>query len=250
MSFVSCKSVLHGKEKNSSYYISFQDPFIRAKGRKMNFKAVIFDLDGTLLNTLEDLAEATNIVLRHLGYREHDLQAYKYFVGNGIEPLVKQALPESERNEESLHRCVELMKSEYARRWTHKSRPYPGISDLLEGFISSGYQLNILSNKADEATRQIVAELLPRWRFNTVLGATAATPKKPDPTAALNIAEQCGITPRETLFLGDTSIDMQTARACGMYGIGVLWGFRPAEELIAGGAQMLIKEPQDLLPWI
>jgi len=107
----------------------------------MNFKAVIFDLDGTLLNTLEDLAEATNIVLRHLGYREHDLQAYKYFVGNGIEPLVKQALPESERNEESLHRCVELMKLEYARRWTSKSRPYPGISDLLEGFISSGYQL-------------------------------------------------------------------------------------------------------------
>ena len=88
----------------------------------MNFKAVIFDLDGTLLNTLEDLADATNMVLRNLGYREHDLQAYKYFVGNGIEPLVKRALPESERNEENLHRCVELMKSEYARRWTNKSR--------------------------------------------------------------------------------------------------------------------------------
>jgi phosphoglycolate phosphatase len=216
----------------------------------MNFKAVIFDLDGTLLNTLEDLAEATNVVLRDLGYPEHDLQAYKYFVGNGIEPLVKRALPESQRNEENLHRCVELMISEYARRWTHKSRPYPGISELLEEFITSGYQLNILSNKADEATQQIVAKLLPHRYFNTILGATAATPKKPDPTAALNIVEQSGITPRETLFLGDTSIDMQTARAGGMYGIGVLWGFRPAEELIAGGARMLINEPQDLLPWI
>jgi len=216
----------------------------------MNFKAVIFDLDGTLLNTLEDLADATNMVLRNLGYREHDLQAYKYFVGNGIEPLVKRALPESQRNEENLRRCVELMKSEYARRWTNKSRPYPGIPELLEGFITSGYQLNILSNKADEATQRIVAELLSRWRFNTVLGATAATPKKPDPTAALSIAEHCGISPRQTLFLGDTSIDMQTARACGMYGIGVLWGFRPAEELIAGGARMLITVPQDLLPWI
>ncbi len=216
----------------------------------MNFKAVIFDLDGTLLNTLEDIAEATNIVLRDLGYREHDLQAYKYFVGNGIESLIKRALPESERNKKNLHHCVELMMSEYARRWTHKSRPYPGISELLESFISSGYQLNILSNKADEATQQIVAELLPRRRFNTILGATGVIPKKPDPTAALKIAEQCGTAPRETLFLGDTSIDMQTACASGMYGIGVLWGFRPAEELIAGGARMLINKPQDLLPWI
>ena len=216
----------------------------------MKFKAVIFDLDGTLLNTLEDLADATNIVLRSLGHREHDLQTYKYFVGNGIETLVKRALPKSQRRGENLHRCVELMKSEYARRWTNNSRPYPGISELLERFIISGYQLNILSNKADEATQQIVAGLLHRWRFNAVQGATAATPKKPDPTAALNIAAQCGITPRETLFLGDSSIDMQTARACGMYGIGVLWGFRPAEELIAGGARMLIHKPQDLLPWI
>ena len=216
----------------------------------MNFKTVIFDLDGTLLNTLEDLADATNLVLRNLGYREHDLQAYRYFVGNGIEPLVERALPESQRNEENLKRCAELMKSEYARRWTNKSHPYPGISELLDGFLSAGYRLNILSNKADEATQQIVAELLAGWHFNTVLGATGAAPKKPDPTTALNIVKQCGSTPRETLFIGDTSIDMQTAQAGGMYGIGVLWGFRPAEELIASGARMLIKLPQDLLPWL
>ena len=216
----------------------------------MKFKAVIFDLDGTLLDTLEDLADATNLVLRSLGYPEHDLQAYKYFVGNGIEPLVARALPESQRNEENLQRCVALMKSEYARRWTTKSHPYPGIAELLAGFQACGYQLNILSNKADEATQRIVAELLSDWRFNAVVGATATAPKKPDPTTAFNIAEQCGSTPGETLFLGDTAIDMQTAHACGMYGIGVLWGFRPAEELIAGGARMLISAPQDLLPWL
>lgn len=216
----------------------------------MKFKAVIFDLDGTLVNTLEDLADATNIFLRKLGCPEHDVQAYKYFVGNGIESLVKQVLPESRRKDEDLHRCVGLMKSEYAQRWTNKSRPYPGIAELIEGFISAGYQINILSNKSDEATRQIVAELLPGWRFNNVLGATAGIPKKPDPTAALNIAEQCGVAPGKTLFMGDTAIDMQTARACGMYSVGVLWGFRPAEELIHGGAQMLLSEPQDLLPWI
>ncbi len=216
----------------------------------MKFKAVIFDLDGTLIDTLEDIADATNIFLRNLGFPEHDLQNYGYFVGRGIKPLVKQVLPESERDEETVDRCVGLMKAEYARRWTKKSRPYPGIAELIEGFLTAGYRINVLSNKSDEATRQIVAELLPDWQFTTVQGATAAFAKKPDPAAALHVAEKCGIAPEETLFFGDTAIDMQTASACGMYRIGVLWGFRPAEELIAGGAQMLIKQSRDFLPWV
>jgi len=216
----------------------------------MKFEAVIFDLDGTLLNTLEDLADSTNRVLRNLGYPEHDLQAYKYFVGNGIEALVERALPEPQRNEKNLLHCIELMKSEYAGRWTNKSHPYPGIPELLEGLIDSGYQVNILSNKADEATQRIVAKLLSPWRFNIVQGAGTNAPKKPDPTAALSIAAQMGFSPHKILFVGDTSIDMQTARASGMYGIGVLWGFRPADELIAGGARILLNDPRDLLPWI
>jgi phosphoglycolate phosphatase len=142
------------------------------------------------------------------------------------------------------------MKAEYARRWTKKSRPYPGIAELIDGFLTAGYRINVLSNKSDEATRQIVAELLPDYQFTRVQGATAAFAKKPDPAAALHIAETCGIAPEETLFFGDTAIDMQTASACGMYRVGVLWGFRTAEELIAGGAQMLIKQPQDFLPWV
>jgi phosphoglycolate phosphatase len=216
----------------------------------MKFKAVIFDLDGTLINTLEDIADATNIFLRKLGFPEHDLKDYQYFVGNGIKPLVQQVLPTSERDEEFVDRCVGLMKAEYALRWTHKSRPYPGIIELIQGFLTAGYQINVLSNKSDEATRQIVAELLPDCQFERVQGATAAYAKKPDPAAALNIAEKCGLAPEETLFFGDTAIDMQTAVACGMYRIGVLWGFRPAEELIAGGAQLMIKQPLDFLPWI
>lgn len=126
------------------------------------------------------------------------------------------------------------------------------LSNAEDKFFNLNFRIliNIFSNKSDEATRQIVAELLPDWRFNNVLGATATAPKKPDPTAALNIAEQCGVAPGQTLFMGDTAIDMQTARACGMYSVGVLWGFRPAEELIDDGAQMLLSEPQDLLPWI
>jgi phosphoglycolate phosphatase len=216
----------------------------------MYFKAVIFDLDGTLLDTLEDLADSTNCALRSCGYPEHSLQSYKYFVGNGIRALVESALPETERTENNLNRCVESMKAEYARRWTNKTLAYPGIPELLEGLGHRGYGLNILSNKKDEMTREIVAKLLSSWHFDVVQGARSATPKKPDPAAALGIAARIGLPPEQFLFVGDTAIDMQTARAAGMYGVGALWGFRPAEELIAGGARILLSNPQDLLPWL
>lgn len=216
----------------------------------MKFRAVIFDLDGTLLDTLEDLADATNGMLRGLGYPEHKLKAYKYFVGNGFKELVKKALPESQRSEYNLARCVELLKLEYAKRWTNKTKVYSGIPELLEGLLDRGYQLNILSNKAHEATQQIAAKLLSSWRFNIVQGGRTDTPLKPDPTAARRMAALIGCSPQQILFLGDTAMDMQTAQTSGMYGIGVLWGFRAADELIAGGARILLARPQDLLPWI
>jgi len=216
----------------------------------MKFKAVIFDLDGTLLNSLEDLADATNSVLRRFGYPEHNLEAYKFFVGSGIEMLVKRALPRQHRQEEHLQHCVRLMKAEYSRCWTNKTQLYAGVAKLLDGLESVGLARNILSNKADDATRQIVATLLGRWNFCVIAGARKGVPRKPDPTAALAIAAKVGIEPRKFVFIGDTAIDMQTARACGMYGIGVLWGFRPAKELIAGGARMLLSNPTDLLPWV
>jgi len=216
----------------------------------MKFKAVIFDLDGTLLNSLEDLADATNHVLRSLGYPEHDLEAYKYFVGSGIEMLVKRALPSAHRQEEHLQHCVRLMKAEYARCWTRKTHLYPGMARLLDGLETQGFALSILSNKQDDAVRQIAAALLGRWNFSVIAGARAGVPKKPDPTAALSLAAEVGVSPQCSVFMGDTAIDMQTARAAGMYGIGVLWGFRPAEELIAGGCRMLLADPTDLLPWV
>jgi len=216
----------------------------------MKFKAVIFDLDGTLLNTLEDLAGAMNIVLRQFGLPEHGLAEYKQFVGNGIEALVRRAVPEEQRNGERFDRYVQRMKEEYFKRMTSKSHPYEGIAELLDAFNTAGIPLVVLSNKPDQPTRTIVSRLLAGWRFEKVMGARPEVPTKPNPSAALAIARELKITPSDFLFIGDTPIDMQTANFAGMFAVGALWGFRAVEELIAGGARVLVRDPEDLLPWI
>ena len=216
----------------------------------MKFQAVIFDLDGTLLNTLDDLCDATNSVLRSNGYPEHDQQTIKTFVGEGLRVLTIRALPESQRTEENIQRCFELLKTEYGACSTNKTHPYAGIPELLDHLTDCGVKMNILTNKADEPTQQIAAKLLSRWRFSIILGARPENPAKPDPTTALNIADQLGISPQEFIFIGDTRIDMQTAGASGMYGVGAMWGCRPVDELITGVARILLRSPQELMPWL
>jgi phosphoglycolate phosphatase len=216
----------------------------------VKFKAVIFDLDGTLLNTLEDLADSMNCVLERNRLPKHNLAAYKYFVGDGIEMLVRRALPFEVASENDFQRFVRDMKSEYASRWLLKTRPYPGIPEMLAAFAAAGFAMAVLSNKPDDASNEIVKALLPGITFSIVLGATPERPKKPVPSAALEIASRLDIPPEDFLFIGDTSIDMQTARAAGMFPVGALWGFRPAEELIAAGAKVLAAEAQNLIPLI
>ena len=216
----------------------------------MKFKAVIFDLDGTLLNTLEDLTDSMNCVLKRNRLPEHNLAAYRYFVGDGIEMLVRRALPFEVASENDFQRFVREMKSEYASRWLLKTRPYPGVPEMLAAFAAAGIAMAVLSNKPDDASNEIVKSLLPNIDFRIVLGATPERPKKPDPSAALEIASRLGISPEDFLFMGDTSIDMQTACAAGMFPVGALWGFRPAEELIASGAKVLAAEAQNFIPWI
>ena len=216
----------------------------------MKFKAVIFDLDGTLLNTLEDLTDSMNCVLKRNRLPEHNLAAYRYFVGDGIEMLVRRALPFEVASENDFQRFVREMKSEYASRWLLKTRPYPGVPEMLAAFAAAGIAMAVLSNKPDDASNEIVKSLLPNIDFRIVLGATPERPKKPDPSAALEIASRLGISPEDFLFMGDTSIDMQTACAAGMFPVGALWGFRPAEELIASGAKVLAAEAQYFIPLI
>jgi phosphoglycolate phosphatase len=216
----------------------------------MRFKAAIFDLDGTLLNTLEDLADAMNAVLRQNELPVHPLKSYAGFVGEGIEVLVRRALPDHLRKQPEALSFVEQMRAEYAKRWTAQSRPYDGIDALLNALTAAGIVLNVLSNKPDTPTRKIVSALLRDWQFQFVRGATADIPKKPDPAAAIFMSQALQIDPQDILFIGDTAIDMRTAQAAQMFGIGALWGFRPVGDLIAGGARMVIRHPQDLLGWL
>lgn len=216
----------------------------------MQLRAIIFDLDGTLLDTLEDLADALNSVLAQNRLPLHPISAYRYFVGDGFDLLVRRALPFEVADEEEFRRFVDSAKREYAARWTCKTRPYPGVPDMLRAFAACGVRPAVLSNKPDDAVHEVVRAFLPDAGFHIVLGATPTRPRKPDPSAALEIADRLGIPPAAIAFMGDTAIDMQTARAAGMFPIGALWGFRTAEELISSGARLLMRHPADLLPFL
>lgn len=213
----------------------------------MTYRAVLFDLDGTLLDTIDDLADSMNAALAGLGCAGHNVAAYKYFVGDGVVNLALRALPEDRRDDATVNACVTAMRAEYGRRWANKTRPYPGIPELLDGLVSRGIRMAILSNKPDDFTKMTVGRLLSRWRFDAVAGAHPNGPKKPDPSAALEIVLQVKVPAEEFLYLGDTNTDMQTAIASGMFPVGALWGFRTADELMAHGAQVLIADPRELL---
>lgn len=211
----------------------------------MKFRAIIFDLDGTLLDSLADLADSMNCVLEAAGLPTHNVEAYKRFVGDGMENLVRRALPHDRQDEAD--RALAAMRAEYGRRWRDKTRPYPGIPELLDALQERSLRLAILSNKPDDFTRLIVARLLPHWRIDAVMGLRPGWPRKPDPAGALAIARDLGLPPAAFLYVGDTDTDMRTAKAAGMFAVGVLWGFRTKEELCAHGAAALIEHPLELL---
>ncbi len=213
----------------------------------MKFKAVVFDLDGTLLDTLDDLATAMNIVLAEQNYPAHQTEAYKYFVGNGLRSLVERSFPEGKRDAENIDRGLFAMRQEYGNRWGNQTKPYTGICEMLSALVEKGLKIAILSNKSDDFTKLMVEKLLPDWHFELVYGERLGFPKKPSPVSALEIAQKLGIQPRECLYLGDTGVDMKTAVSAGMYPVGVLWGFRKAEELVENGARVLIANPTAIL---
>lgn len=210
-------------------------------------RAVIFDLDGTLLDTLRDLADSTNAALRALGAPSHPLGEYRRLVGEGMEQLVRDALPPERRDEATVQRGLALLKREYAARWRVHTRAYDGIPEVLDALAARAMPMAILSNKIDPFTREMVAHFLGRWVFRSVRGSRPEVPRKPDPAAALSTARVLGHSPAEIAFVGDTRVDMETARAAGMQPVGVLWGFRDVAELAASGAQHLAREPQELL---
>jgi len=162
--------------------------------------------------------------------------------------LVIRSLPESTKTDPLIvSQCIEMLRRTYEGNWNVKTCPYPGIPDLLDGLTTRGFKLTVLSNKPHDFTLKIVNRLLSAWRFDAVVGERPPVPRKPDPAAALEIAGRLGIVPARFLYMGDTDTDMKTAHAAGMYAIGVLWGFRTAEELMANGAKMLLSKPSELL---
>jgi len=214
----------------------------------MIYRAVLFDLDGTLLDTLEDLARSTNRTLARHGLPEHPLDAYRYFVGDGLRTLIERVLPPSRRGDEELAKLLmATFQEEYGHSWHERSAPYPGVAELLDGLTARGLTLNILSNKPDAFTRICVERLLSRWHFQHVRGQREGVGKKPDPAAALEIAADLALAPTDILYLGDTATDMRTAVAAGMFPVGALWGFRTAEELRAHGARALAADPPQVL---
>lgn len=213
----------------------------------MAYSAAVFDLDGTLLDTLEDLADACNAALSVYGFPAHPIDAYRHYVGDGVRNLLLRTLPAAQRNPEMILKVAETYRAEYQKRWNAKSQPYEGIAQMLDELLNRKIRLAVLSNKPEDFTRQCVSALLPKWKFEMVVGATAERPHKPHPAGALKIAEEMGVSPGEFLYLGDTNTDMQTALAAGMYAVGALWGFRDQAELEAAGAKITIAHPMDLL---
>lgn len=205
---------------------------------------VIFDLDGTLLNSLEDLADSMNAVLNGMGFPGHPVEQYRSMVGDGVDALARRALP-SGAGEKTIERSVAKMKAEYAGRWDNKTRLYPGAAGMLDALVERRIPMNILSNKMDDFTRQMAARFLEDWPFLSVVGLNTNVTRKPDPQGALEIASKIGIPPERFFFLGDTDTDMQTACAAGMVPVGAEWGFRGREELLENGAAEVIKRPQD-----
>jgi phosphoglycolate phosphatase len=215
--------------------------------KKIKFKAVLFDLDGTLLDTLRDIADSVNSGLKQLGFATHPAEACKYFVGDGIETLVERSLPESGRDAETVAKCLELTQSEYNRRWAVHSKPYRGIRQMLGELQKQAVSMAVLSNKPHEFTCRMVNEFLGDYRFEVVRGAMPGIPIKPAPDAALQIAGQMKIPPARFVCVGDGDTDMQTADAAGMYAVGALWGYRTADELTRAGARILIKKPGEVV---
>lgn len=215
----------------------------------MIYSAILFDLDGTLLDTIDDITDSLNIVLSAKGYPTHSRDTVKYYVGDGIYNLVARALPVSVNKDELLIRqCLQMLEVEYEKRWDKYTVPYAGIAEMLDSLTRKGIKMAVLSNKPYRFTLEMVKKLLGKWEFVAIEGADPPRiPIKPNPKGAISIALSSGISPAKWVYLGDTVTDMQTAIASGMLPVGAGWGFRSADQLIAGGAVEVIDSPVQIL---
>lgn len=207
--------------------------------------AVIFDLDGTLLNTLGDLRAATNHALEVRGLPPHSMEEIRQFIGNGIRLLICRAMPEG-TPEAEIDAALDDFKAYYAAHIHDRTVPYDGIPQLLTALKKRGIKVAVLSNKIDSASQQLIEYFFPE-KTDVVFGEHVGVPRKPDPTSCRMVMQQLGVQPEQVLYVGDSGTDMQTAKNAGLYAVGVTWGFRSKEVLLEYGADVLVHRPEQIL---
>jgi len=211
------------------------------------FGAVIFDLDGTLIDSLTDIANAANEVLLEHGREVVPIERYRTLVGDGVGVLMERLIPEVATDPALLASCTSAFARCYGEHWHKTSKPYQGIPLLLNSLAAIGMPLAVLSNKPDSFTRRCVAHFFPTIAFSAVIGHSERFPKKPDPASSLWLAEFLAVPADRIAYVGDTNTDMKTAVAAGFYAMGVAWGFRTRDELYESGARVVYEHPRDLL---
>lgn len=213
----------------------------------MRYKALVFDMDGTLLNTLEDLADSTNFALVKHGFPEQPTEAYRYFVGSGARKLVERALPEEARNPETIDVCLAAYKEHYNENWANKTRLYDGLAEVLNQLSTSTLKFGILTNKPKDFADECVKHFLSSWTWQIVQGQEEGIALKPSADISRLVTEALAVEPSEVLYLGDSDVDMLTAKNAGYTSVGVTWGFRTEQELVGAGAEHIVHAPSEII---
>lgn len=208
-------------------------------------KLVIFDLDGTLLNTIADLGDACNYALRTMGYSEHALATYNYMVGNGVRKLIERAEPDADKT--TIDRLLELFREYYDEHSTDHTTPYPGIPELLTRLHENGVAIAVASNKYQSAVDRIIPHFFPDIPFVATMGQIEDRPVKPDPSIVFAILNKYPTPKSDVLYVGDSAVDMETARRACIDSVGVTWGFRPVSELRGAYADNIVTSPSEII---
>ena len=210
-------------------------------------KVVIFDLDGTLLDTIKDIADSMNSVLLKYGLPTHSTEAYKLFVGDGSLNLAIRSASGAQDTGLTFTQLEAEYRAEYLKRQADYTAPYSGITELLSTLVRRGVKIAVLSNKSHIATLEVMAHFFPDIEFDVIIGQRSGYPIKPDPAGVLEILDILGLSSEDALYIGDTGTDMQTAKAAGVRAVGALWGFRDKKELEENGADVFARHPLDVL---
>ena len=214
------------------------------------FQGVIFDLDGTLLDTLACIGTAFNQALKESGYPTHPIQDFKDFIGDGVFKCAERALPANARRPTTIDALVALERRLYEMFWRREIAIYDGIPELLAALRAQNVPTAVLTNKDQDAANDCLIECFPQHSFDCVLGYTGAYPHKPDPACGAAVIKALDLRPDQLMMVGDTPVDLATARACGLFAVGVSWGFRTRETLIAAGLDVLIEHPSEILQYV